>query len=298
MVYINSNIVSALIPNPKKVIDGPGASNSSTDVEELPSPIENCLYDRSSDVDGANSGSDDELSSTPGIVPNHVKPTCRVPPYKEQGTLTMPGYTGLRNIGNTCFMNAVLQALVNTKDLRDYFLQKLHYIDINQTNPLGMKGHLAMVFGDFMADMWSGMKVVHEPSNLKKLIGQKATQFANYAQHDAQEFLTFLLDGLHEDLNRIVTKGTTETIESDGLPDEVIAEKSWRNHLARNDSIIVDLFHGQLKSHLRCPECFRESVTFDPFVSLPVPFPKTHRLISLYFWYKDPYMKPLKVLLK
>lgn len=54
-------------------------------------------------------------------------------------------------------------------------------------------------------------------------MASKASQFTGYAQHDAQEFMAFLLDGLHEDLNRIQNKPYTETVDSDGRPDEVSA---------------------------------------------------------------------------
>ena len=46
----------------------------------------------------------------------------------------------------------------------------------------------------------------------------------------------------------------------------MLAAEAWRGHLARNNSIIVDLFQGQLKSTLVCPVCARVSVTFDPFM--------------------------------
>lgn len=57
-------------------------------------------------------------------------------------------------------------------------------------------------------------------------MASKAGQFTGYAQHDAQEFMAFLLDGLHEDLNRIHNKPYTETVDSDGRPDEVGLEKT------------------------------------------------------------------------
>lgn len=58
---------------------------------------------------------------------------------------------------------------------------------------------------------------------LQAIVASKASQFTGYAQHDAQEFMAFLLDGLHEDLNRIQNKPYTETVDSDGRPDEVNA---------------------------------------------------------------------------
>lgn len=58
---------------------------------------------------------------------------------------------------------------------------------------------------------------------------------------NVQEFLSFLLDGLHEDLNRVKCKPYFEAKDVEGRQDEEVAEEYWQNHLARNDSIIVDL---------------------------------------------------------
>ena len=49
--------------------------------------------------------------------------------------------------------------------------------------------------------------------------------------------------------------------------------QAWENHILRNKSIIVDLFHGQLKSKVTCKTCGHESVTFDPFNYLSLPLP-------------------------
>jgi ubiquitin carboxyl-terminal hydrolase 4/11/15 len=89
----------------------------------------------------------------------------------------------------------------------------------------------------------------------KSTIGRFAPSFTGYHQHDSQELLAFLLDGLHEDLNRIIKKPYTEVPDSNGRPDEEVANDCWNIHKARNDSIIVDLFQGQYKSTLVCPEC-------------------------------------------
>ena len=57
-----------------------------------------------------------------------------------------------------------------------------------------------------------------------------------------QEFLAFLLDGLHEDLNRVKRKPYIEAKETDDRPDNEVADEYWQNHLARNESVIVDLY--------------------------------------------------------
>lgn len=50
-----------------------------------------------------------------------------------------------------------------------------------------------------------------------------------------------MLDGLHEDLNRVKCKPYIEVKDGDDRPDREVADEYWRNHLARNDSIIVDI---------------------------------------------------------
>jgi len=80
------------------------------------------------------------------------------------------------------------------------------------------------------------------------VIGQYAPRFNGYAQQDSQELTSFLLDGLHEDLNRVVNKPYIEDKESDGRDDTIVADEAWKDYRMRNDSIVIDLMHGQLKS--------------------------------------------------
>ncbi|CAJ0581306.1 unnamed protein product, partial [Mesorhabditis spiculigera] len=223
------------------------------------------------------------------------KPTAKVSPYAESGHVVEPGFTGLRNLGNTCFMNATLQMLVNCAELKAYFLSDLYKQDVNEHNVLGFGGRLARAFAQFLQQMWSCSSKTVEPQQIKEIVAEKASQFANYAQHDAQEFLCFLIDGLHEDLNRCRTKMVTSQVEADGRPDREVSAEAWRSYLLRNNSLIVDLFHGQLKSRLECPKCSRVSITFDPFLYLAVPFPKKKKSVKVHFWPLDPCLRPFLV---
>ncbi|KAL8200955.1 hypothetical protein R6Q57_012294 [Mikania cordata] len=182
------------------------------------------------------------------------------------------GLAGLQNLGNTCFMNSALQCLVHTPPLVDYFLQD--YTDeINKQNPLGMHGELAVAFGELLRKLWSSGRTAVAPRAFKGKLARFAPQFSGYNQHDSQELLAFLLDGLHEDLNRVKQKPYIETKDSDGRPDEEVANEFWSYHKARNDSIVVDVCQGQYKSTLVCPVCNKISITFDPFMYLSLPLP-------------------------
>ncbi|XP_043080353.1 ubiquitin carboxyl-terminal hydrolase 19 isoform X2 [Puntigrus tetrazona] len=237
------------------------------------------------------------------------KPTCMVQPMThtppagseraeevEEKKVCLPGFTGLVNLGNTCFMNSVIQSLSNTRELRDYFHDRGFESEINCNNPLGTGGRLAISFAVLLRALWKGTHHAFQPSKLKAIVASKASQFTGYAQHDAQEFMAFLLDGLHEDLNRIQNKPYTETVDSDGRQDEVVAEEAWQRHKMRNDSFIVDLFQGQYKSKLVCPVCSKVSITFDPFLYLPVPLPQKQKVLTVFYFAKDPHKKPIKFL--
>uniref|UniRef100_A0A4W5JXX3 Ubiquitin carboxyl-terminal hydrolase n=1 Tax=Hucho hucho TaxID=62062 RepID=A0A4W5JXX3_9TELE len=206
-----------------------------------------------------------------------------------------PGVSGLTNLGNTCFMNSALQCLSNTPPLTEYFLRNAYLEELNFTNPLGMKGEIAEAYADVIKQMWSGMHYSVVPRIFKTKVGHFASQFLGYQQHDSQELLSFLLDGLHEDLNRVKNKEYIELRDAAGRPDQEVAEEAWRNHRRRNDSVIVDTFHGLFKSTLVCPECRKVSVTFDPFCYLSVPLPVSKdRVMEVFFVSLDPVAKPVQ----
>ncbi|KAL5766085.1 hypothetical protein ACOSP7_016702 [Xanthoceras sorbifolium] len=197
------------------------------------------------------------------------------------------GLAGLQNLGNTCFMNSAIQCLVHTPCLVEYFLQD-YSDEINSDNPLGMHGELALAFGELLRKLWSAGRSAVAPRVFKGKLARFAPQFSGYNQHDSQELLAFLLDGLHEDLNRVKRKPYIEMKDSDGRPDEEVANECWKNHKARNDSLIVDTFQGQYKSTLVCPDCSKISITFDPFMYLTLPLPSTvTRTMTVTVFYTD-----------
>jgi ubiquitin carboxyl-terminal hydrolase 4/11/15 len=116
------------------------------------------------------------------------------------------GLVGLRNLGNTCFMNSCLQCLSNTAPLTRYFLDSCFEYEINRTNTLGTKGKLAKAYAKFIRGMWCETDSVYVPDNVKSAVSSINHIFSGYSQHDSHEFFSFLIDGLHEDLNRIAKK--------------------------------------------------------------------------------------------
>jgi ubiquitin carboxyl-terminal hydrolase 8 len=189
------------------------------------------------------------------------------------------GLTGIRNFGNTCFMNSILQCLTSTEKLVNFFLDDKYKMDLNRTNNLGFRGEIADEFYVIVKAIWGGNYRIISPFILRSTIGQFNQQFISNDQQDSQELLLFLLDGLHEDLNRIVRRPKIAEIkddETEKMSDRDAANASWNIHLSINNSIIVDLFQGQFKSTVTCSTCSKKSVKFDAFMYLTLPLLPRH----------------------
>ncbi|GAA5889649.1 hypothetical protein JCM6882_007092 [Rhodosporidiobolus microsporus] len=186
------------------------------------------------------------------------------------------GLVGLQNLGNTCFMNSAIQCMSNTKELQEYFLSGVYKSELNPSNPLGMRGQVASAFGELIERLWHGTSSSVAPREFKQALAKFAPQFSGYGQQDSQELLAFLLDGTHEDLNRILKKPATEAPDWEGGGDKELVEMArtcWEQYRARNDSVIVNLFQGQYRSTVVCPDCDKVSITFDPFMYVTTNLP-------------------------
>lgn len=180
-------------------------------------------------------------------------------------------------------MNSILQCICSSWDLLGYFDSELFKSELNKRPPLkGNKsiknlGQLALAFADLIQQaLHSSYKDVISPVKFKQNIEKWAPQFMGYRQQDSQEFLRAMLDGLSEDLNRITEKKkwNIKDEEIDNLSDIEKATVSWNMCKSLNDSVITDVFAGQLQSTVTCHGCKYRSVTFEMFMDLSLPIPK------------------------
>ncbi|WBW75484.1 ubiquitin C-terminal hydrolase Ubp1 [Schizosaccharomyces osmophilus] len=188
------------------------------------------------------------------------------------------GYCGMNNIGNTCYMNSALQCLFHTQELSEYFLHDRYKGEINFTNPLGMKGKVALAYANLIKQANKNGVFGHpiSPYTLKYIVSEFNSSFAGYSQNDSQEFIAFFLDGLHEDLNRVIDKPYFERPDlytENQIQVQKVADECWEMYAKRNDSVVVELFQGMYKSTLQCSTCGLTSVVFDPFMYLTLPLP-------------------------
>lgn len=176
---------------------------------------------------------------------------------------------GLRNFGNVCFMNAVLQCLFFTPRIEEALQGSVN--EVSKT-----EGDLVRAVRELLADMRLGQHTSLSVTKVKGIISTVAPQFSDFAQHDAQEFLRFLLDALHEELNKgskaQKAQKITRTLEGTQKIED-LANLWWQESIRRDSSGLTDLFQGQLMHILTCSNCHNSTYTFEVFLDLSLPIP-------------------------
>ena len=193
--------------------------------------------------------------------------------------MTLPaGVTGLENLGNTCYMNTVLQVLAQTQDLINYMASESLQEDLSRNSP--SQGQVAEEVARLLKIIWSRKFRYVSPHIFRSVVSARRRDFGGMQMHDAHEFIILLMEWLHEDLN-VIEMATSPTSSPPGnsLPDIEAAESVWRRFRRLNDSIVTRLFYGLQKSTLSCTACGLESATFETFslLSLPLAVPTEGR---------------------
>ncbi|KIY44947.1 cysteine proteinase, partial [Fistulina hepatica ATCC 64428] len=219
-------------------------------------------------------------SNATGVVPAKY---IDIPRIASQYPVTYWGdyaisLTGLKNMGNTCYMNAPMQCLSATVPFARFFTELKYKNAINLHNPLNSRGVVTHNFARLLHSMWAGTESSLVPEEFLAAIRRYNPQYHGKDQHDSQEFLNFLLDMIHEDLNRIVGKiryerTPEEEAQLERLHPQIASEREWQAWRTRNDSIIVDFFQGQLRNRLQCDTCHQTSTTYNVFSTLQLPVP-------------------------
>ncbi|XP_023371922.1 ubiquitin carboxyl-terminal hydrolase 20 isoform X3 [Otolemur garnettii] len=130
----------------------------------------------------------------------------------EDDDLKPRGLTGMKNLGNSCYMNAALQALSNCPPLTQFFLECGGLVRTDK------KPALCKSYQKLVSEVWHKKRPSYVvPTSLSHGIKLVNPMFRGYAQQDTQEFLRCLMDQLHEELKEpaVASMALTEARDSD-----------------------------------------------------------------------------------
>lgn len=190
--------------------------------------------------------------------------------------------TGLINFSVTCYMNATIQCLLATIPLSQFFLDN-RWRDFTQKNWKGSNGIMPEIYANLIRSLWRNDVQAVRPTSLRNFCARLNSEWGLDRQQDAKEYLDFLLDCLHEDLNlhwqRTPLKplSAQEEMVRETMPVSKVSRIEWDRYSHRESSFISSLFAGQHASRLRCTTCRRTSTTYEAFYSISVEIPRSGR---------------------
>lgn len=218
---------------------------------------------------------------------------------------SMRRVVGLRNLGNTCFMNSVLQSLSNIQEFSCYF----NAMPSLETGKHKQKAYHSRSMKENLDDVFvveelrkvllnlsqggDGSKGAISPECLFLVIWKVVPQFRGHRQHDAHEFLRYMLDRLHTELQQVSFPVVDTSTGSGGgvggsshkpgegggggggvKPNPYNVPALSHLHTKGRNSIVTNVFGGILQSEVRCLICGMESKKHDPFLDLSLDIPE------------------------
>ncbi len=198
---------------------------------------------------------EDTLATVPTVSSRGSRKSSESASVKIKAKVSRP--SGIKNIGNSCYLSSSVQCLKHTKPLWDYIESNRYQADINKKS----KGEIARSFGELVQTLKEDNQSV-SPHLFKKVVAAYSTQFSGSEQSDAQEFLTFLIDKLHEEL-----KDPVAGMDSEGS-DNTTTGSSVHSDC---DSKIKEIFYGTFRSTIQCTSCGHISLSHEPFMCISLP---------------------------
>jgi len=214
------------------------------------------------------------------------------------------GCVGLKNLGNTCYINSILQCLSHTNEFREFILCKKFFIDIliNNFKTTDIKeleskyeNSLTYQFNKLFKAIYSDKYENISPDSFRNVIRKIIPICKDSSQQDAQEFLQFTLDQIEDEVcyenkeivitntklkelydNYIKLDDSTKVDYLFSLNDEMRGAINYINY-NKKYSIINDIFQNMICSTITCNTCGSTSKTYEALNMLQIDIPEDNK---------------------
>lgn len=206
------------------------------------------------------------------------------------------GFSSLANLGNTCFLNTVLQILNHTYELIE--LSKTCILQ-NQTTPIGISE--SKLFSEWielnkLMCIPENTKIIVSPNKFVYYVQELAqikenNIFTGWNQNDMSEFLLFLIDSMHNSISRGINMKISGNPENEKDNMACKCYSMMKTVYSKEYSEIMDLFYGITISHIDSLEEGKSYATNPEFffiLNLPIPETPNPTLIDCFDDYSNP----------
>jgi ubiquitin C-terminal hydrolase len=174
---------------------------------------------------------------------------------------------GLQNLGNTSYLNSVLQFICSIRQVASYFVNPKNgnFFEKNVDKyPLSYVMHRLCFHLYPYPEL--NYREIYKPDSIMQILGLYNVIYQDYGEKNPNEFILFLLNKLHEELNAIKIKNESN-VNFDKIKDDknAIINNGMKNFINNNNSIISNYFVWFEIKNIHCIKCSKDIYSFNNF---------------------------------